>query len=437
MNSLPEKTTSRASRTRTGIAFGLRQAGFTLVEIAVALAIIGLALGTGITVLNARLTQAKIDTTKARVEGVRQALVAYVSQNYRLPCPAGPGLKQGDTGFNAEEGTVAGCITNNGVTHVGLPLPAGLSRGTVPCATLGIAEEACYDAYGTRLTYFVEEAAARLAVNTISGIKGSMTIHKIVPPAAPTPSTANQINNCNATPGDNSCNSLAVAMIISHGANRGGGYPPGGIVQHPTTVPEISIYEQLNADNNITFLQNDYVEKGVNSFDDMVSALVPRDLIKTLAQTNVIKDPKVLMAEQFETIKLAILQQAFVTKVGTNITLATESSTAINQIFPMLPDDYFKDCTVKLGSTQALPTPAAVGALTGLVNDIWSNPIRYRVAQTGSFGSSTLCSIPFVLVSYGPDGQTGGTDNIFGKDDIIFPVTMGAINSVIIKLGGW
>lgn len=424
-----------------------RQRGFSLIEIALVLVIAGLALGTGLSLLGARTAQARIDSSKTRVEAVRQALVTFVSQNYRLPCPAAPGLIRGVAGYNVEQRSgVAGaevCTAASGLTNnIGGAAPLGVSRGTVPCASLGLAEEVCTDAWGNRFTYFVRNSAIRLNINTVSGMSGSMTMHKVVPPAALTLTngaapTGNQVNACSTTAGDNSCNLAAVAVVISHGANRGGAFLPESAAALPTA-GVISAYEVANTDNNIQFLQNDYVEAGVYAFDDIVLAITPRDVISSLSQSNVLKDPKVLMAERFETLKLAILKHSYTSITGTypdrTITLPAESGANAAYVFP--PTVSFTSCTAPV-MTQLLPLVATVPALTGLTNDIWNNPIRYRRVTTAAFGAGNTCATPFVFVSYGPDGLTGGAGNIFGLDDIVYPVTQGVINTAVINFGGW
>lgn len=425
-----------------------RQRGFSLIEIALVLVIAGLALGTGLSLLGARTAQARIDSTKARSEAVRQALVAYVSQNYRFPCPAAPGLVRGAVGYNTEQRSGATgaevCTAASGLTNnIGGVAPLGVSRGTVPCAALGLAEDACTDAWGSRFTYFVQNSAIRLTINTVSGMGGSMTMHKIIPPAAVTLTngaapTGNQVNACSATAGDNSCNLAAVAVVISHGANRGGGFPPESAAAIPTAGGVVSAYEVANTDNNIQFLQNDYVELGANSFDDIVLAITPREVISSLSQNNVLKDPKVLMAEQFDALKQAILWHSYASIIGTyptrTITLPAESGGNLAYVFP--PTVSFTNCTPSV-TTQLLPLVATVPALTGLTNDIWGNAIRYRRVTATAFGAGNTCATPLVFVSYGPDGQTGGAGNIFGLDDIVYPVTQGVINAAVIKFGGW
>ena len=465
------------------------QRGFSLVEIALVLLIAGVALGAGVSVLSARFTQAKIDTTKARAESIRVALTNYVGQNSRLPCPADPQIiKQVPPGnYNrAMPDTGASCTsTNSSFLNIGVSssLPLGVSRGTVPCATLGIADEACTDGYGNRFTYFVDNRAVLLTSANVSGMQGSMTVHKIVPPASATSPLlfASQINACSPTPGDNKCNLAAVAMVISHGANNGGAFPPGTATPYANTFPEISPYEKANTDNDIQFIQNEYIERGDYSFDDVVVPLVPRDLISTLNQTGIVKQPSVLMNERFSIIKLAILNQMFnrtpaaIEAQGATpdrgLLFAPGSGSSLAQSFPASVAQTLYCPLPITNDTLQLPTEMDVQPLSvssGLRLDVWGTPIRYKLFATNGIAKSSssctplvpppppippptkahfcaplpndtirsgLCQTAFVLVSYGPNliADTGAVTD----DDIFYPVTNQEVADFVRKSGGW
>ena len=418
------------------------QRGFSLVEIAVVLVIVGLALGTGIAILQSKIKQGQIDASKERVEVIQKALVAYFSQNSRLPCPAAPGIVRGAAGYNAERTTLVlgllTCTNGTGLTNnIGGAMPAGASRGTVPCQTLGVPEEACTDAWGSRFTYVVTNAAVQISASTVGSLRGNLTLHKITPPAAANPvnalaATGNQINACSTTLNDNSCNQAAVAMVISHGANQGGGFAPSSAAAY-ATAGVVSAYELVNTANGLQFIQNDYVETGANSFDDIVLAVPPGELTYSLTQSGALKSANVLMNERFETVKLAIIQRLYVTDPSSpptkQITLPAETSATVNITYPGFVN--FTGCTLNPPTnTQVLPTVATVPALNGLLNDVWGTPIRYKRAYTPAFGATNPCVTPFVLVSYGPDG-------VVGSDDIFYPVTQADITSAVVKLGGW
>ncbi|RYF29405.1 MAG: hypothetical protein EOO23_06900, partial [Comamonadaceae bacterium] len=453
--------------TRNRILCMRKQVGFSLVEIAFVLVIAGLALGAGLSVLRSKLEQARIDNTRDRSEAIRQALVAFVAQNSRLPCPAAPGIVEGTAGYNVER--VAGlagaqtCTAGVGLTNnIAGAAPAGVSRGTVPCTTLGLTNEVCLDAWGSRFTYFVQNAAVRLTPNTVSGMRGSMTVHTVVAPGAAVTNaglapTGNQINACSATAGDNACNLAAVAMVISHGANRGGGFVPTSAAAM-APVGGVSAYETENSDNDIQFMQNAYIEEGANSFDDIVVALVPRDIVSTLSQSNVLRLPNVAMAERFAQIRGAILTQMFnpapaaiapqgtVGDRGLRLAPGTAGAAAAQNFPAAVAQTQFCPAPI-LNDTLQLPTPANVQPLSvasGLRNDIWGNPIRYKLFATNGISRSGtcaagnptahnclpvpndeirsgLCQTVFVLVSYGPNG-VANTGVVATDDDLFLAV---------------
>jgi prepilin-type N-terminal cleavage/methylation domain-containing protein len=64
------------------------QTGFTLIEIAVVLAIIGLLIGSLLMPLVTQLDNARIQSTNDILAQVKEALIRYAVKNNRLPCPA-------------------------------------------------------------------------------------------------------------------------------------------------------------------------------------------------------------------------------------------------------------------------------------------------------------------------------------------------------------
>ena len=108
--------------------------GFTLVEMAVVVVIIAALLTLGLGALNAQLSSASYTTTKQRQAAIKDALIAYLGSNKRLPCPYAP--------------TAGTAIT--GLAPVACP-PFGI----VPFATLGIAREVAQDGWGNFFSYEV------------------------------------------------------------------------------------------------------------------------------------------------------------------------------------------------------------------------------------------------------------------------------------------
>lgn len=136
-----------------------RLRGFTLTEMAVVLALVGLLLGSLMYTLSAQSDQRNFDDTRQRLEQARELLLAYAMTNGRLPCPA----RSAATAFPA---TVAGDEVNNGGNCVGDAVTdyyggssGGVTLGLLPARTLGVqqvdSDGFAIDAWGNRLRYAV------------------------------------------------------------------------------------------------------------------------------------------------------------------------------------------------------------------------------------------------------------------------------------------
>jgi prepilin-type N-terminal cleavage/methylation domain-containing protein len=116
--------------------------GFSLVEMAVVLAILGLLLVTAMYTLQAQQEQRSREETQRRLEQAREAILGYAVANGRLPCPA-----NGATGVQSEVTAGAGDCTG----YVGF-LPAA-TIGFQPVDTSGFG----LDAWNNRLRYAVAQ----------------------------------------------------------------------------------------------------------------------------------------------------------------------------------------------------------------------------------------------------------------------------------------
>ena len=99
--------------------------GFTLIEMAIVLMIVGLLLGGILVPLNAQMDQRNINDTQKTLADIKEALIGYALANGRLPCPA----TSGSANPGAENPLGGGaCYT---FTNPG-------TNGYVPAATLGL-----------------------------------------------------------------------------------------------------------------------------------------------------------------------------------------------------------------------------------------------------------------------------------------------------------
>ncbi len=121
-----------------------RPRGFTLTELAVVLAIVGLLLGSLMFTLSAQVEQRNWEETRRRISDARELLIAFALVNGRLPCPAtGAG---GDESFAPAPPAAVGICTT-------------YYNGFLPARTIGAesvdAQGFALDAWGGRIRYAV------------------------------------------------------------------------------------------------------------------------------------------------------------------------------------------------------------------------------------------------------------------------------------------
>ncbi|MEQ8660575.1 MAG: type II secretion system protein, partial [Gammaproteobacteria bacterium] len=138
------------------------QHGFTLIELAVVTAVIGLLAAGAMTGIGALRTNTKIKETHAALDHAALHLQRFLVRNGRLPCPADPTLGPADAGY-AREHLAAGGATCHATRQVGA---TGLSRGTLPFATLGAPPREVVDGWNNQVNYLLVTGAAAPAALT-------------------------------------------------------------------------------------------------------------------------------------------------------------------------------------------------------------------------------------------------------------------------------
>src|SRR5438034_4620919 len=124
--------------------------GFSLVELAVALAIIALLIAGALIPLSTQMDVRNVADTRRSMESMREAIIGFAQANGRLPCPADGTVPAGGTDAS---GRPAGAEQ---LTPATLPPPSTAactnSFGVVPWTTLGVPET---DGWNRRFSYWV------------------------------------------------------------------------------------------------------------------------------------------------------------------------------------------------------------------------------------------------------------------------------------------
>ncbi len=189
--------------------------GFTLIEMAVVLVIVGLLLGGLLVPLATQMETDRRKETAATLESIREALIGYAVINDRLPCP--------DTNTDG----IAEATCNSGANQRNV---SGL-----PYATLGVSRT---DAWGNTWTY---------AVN------GAYTQPLALPPPAITNNGQGDLEvRAAANCAGNQLGEQLPALVLSNArANNGGSLEPE------------------NRDNDRCFVDAGYTQ-GNTGFDDLI-----------------------------------------------------------------------------------------------------------------------------------------------------------------------
>ncbi len=129
--------------------------GFSLVEVAMALVIGGIALGMIITVTLSLRDGTQRSTVRTQLDTIDTALANFVAQNKRLPCPASGAIPTG-SGAGQETLWLGPALPSS----IGSCSPNTQFDGVVPWVNLGLSEADVTDPWGGRITYRVDPALA-------------------------------------------------------------------------------------------------------------------------------------------------------------------------------------------------------------------------------------------------------------------------------------
>ncbi len=236
--------------------------GFSLVEMAIVLAIVALLMAGLLPTLSSQIEQQHTSDTRKQLDEIQQALIGYAIANGRMPCPASStsnGVESFDTG--------AGGNASNGRC-------SNFYNGFVPSATLGLtttdSSGFAVDGWGSRIHYAVTQANSRAFTSTngmsntgISTLAPDLQVCSIASTSSSTCSVAN--SSLTSSPG-------VPIVIYSTGKNGGTGGTGSDEAENPNP---------NSADNDRVFVSHTPTGSP-NEFDDLVVWISPNILINRM-----------------------------------------------------------------------------------------------------------------------------------------------------------
>jgi prepilin-type N-terminal cleavage/methylation domain-containing protein len=229
----------------------LKKPGFSLVEIAIVLAIVALLAAGSQRLLSSQLDRYKIEATKNKLRTIEEAILLYKEMNGVLPCPAYTGTIFGDPDRYGH--AVTHCDTRTdppassySCIHGELGCSGHVIIGALPFKALNISKESTIDAWGNQIAYAVDKRLTKdFAIKTVD-----ITIVNIAD---------NVVADANTMGG-------VVFVLFSHGRNGVGAYKPEG-GRSPTCTSSMKDYENCNDDTTFRVATDNKYSK---DFDDIV-----------------------------------------------------------------------------------------------------------------------------------------------------------------------
>jgi len=233
-----------------------RMRGFTLIEMAVVVAVIAILLGSILVPLATQVEERRFADTRRILEEAREALIGFAVINGRLPCPA-----TGTSG-GAEEPSGGGACT---APH----------NGFLPAVTLGISptddQGFALDPWGNRILYAVSKVGNTFTTNTTTvGMSAALLAGTLGASQAPDLQVCSTAAGVTGTPPACAANSVvsrnAPAVIYSPGPNGLSG--------------SISADEMENSNGDRLFVSRPLGASGSagGQFDDVIVWLSPNIL---------------------------------------------------------------------------------------------------------------------------------------------------------------
>lgn len=202
------------------------EAGFSLLELAIVLVILGIIGGLSLPLLTSQINRAGIVKTRLHQDYILSSIAAYVEKNKRFPCPAEPQ------------------ISGPGYGVAQIQCRGQRAKGILPFKTLGISEIYARDGFKRLMTYVIEPELTKKDTALQNERGGYITINK----EEGDPVMASTLA------GDQNPNCVAL-VLISHGETGIGAYIGKGQSTRYLSGSSSS-HKRENYDDNFIFIES-------------------------------------------------------------------------------------------------------------------------------------------------------------------------------------
>lgn len=194
---------------------------FSLVELSISLAIIGMIVSSALSVALTGDSGSKKHETIAKMEKIEEALAGFLAYNLRLPCPADGTLATTNANFGLE-GTRTPAA--GGATCTQSNFTSGATRyiegGVVPVRTLQLPDDFMFDGWGRRIFYAVPSGFTNNQI-TNTTCDGTTSTACFIDKDGQYSINIKDGSGANLT-------DQAAYLLLSYGENGHGAYPKNG-----------------------------------------------------------------------------------------------------------------------------------------------------------------------------------------------------------------
>ncbi len=221
--------------------------GFTLIEIAIVICIMGILSGLGLPLFNQYIKQKRTQGTEDHLEKVIHSLSTFVLTHKRLPCPADPTATSNEKGIEQEA-----CLYNK------------TFRGIIPYRSLGIPEKIAKDGYHNWITYAVSLDLTSLELKYLNQPDSTVPLTAVFCEVKKGENELIVKNADNISVIDSASDMIAF-VLISHGQSGQGSFDENGKTRSTSSSDKIT-----NATSTQTFIDKPLNLSKENLFDDVV-----------------------------------------------------------------------------------------------------------------------------------------------------------------------